>query len=124
MNGLQYDCIKLEKEEFSNSVNNRSSLINVDITKEFLQQTRFSYNVAIGVTTASSLITLAGIGLLISSKKTEGICTLAGGLSSTYYSAQMVRKKREKLEKWEIHEKLAVELSEQLQDSFNHSIKN
>ncbi len=124
LNSLQYDLIKFEKEEFRNYGINHSSLMNVDITKEFRRQTRFSYNVAIGVTTASSLITLVGIGLLISNKKPEGMFTLAGGLSSTYFSTQIVRKKREELEKWEIHEKLAIELSEQLQDSFNHSIKN
>ena len=52
------------------------------IRKELLRQAHWSFNFAILLMAASSVISIIGISLLLSGKVTEGTVTTAGGLVS------------------------------------------
>jgi hypothetical protein len=61
------------------------------IRNELLRQARWSFNFAIFMMAASSVISIAGIGLLLSGKVREGAVTAAGGLASYIVPANCLR---------------------------------
>ena len=68
------------------------------IVAEFIRQTQLTFNLALGVTTASAIITLLGVGLLYSDKITEATLTAGGGIVASIGSVQFAKESREKLE--------------------------
>jgi hypothetical protein len=62
-----------------------------NIRKELLRQARWSFNFAILMMAASSVISIAGIILLLSGKVREGTVTAAGGLASYIVPANCLR---------------------------------
>jgi hypothetical protein len=62
-----------------------------NILKELLRQARWSFNFAILMMTASSIISIAGIILLLSGNVKEGTVTAAGGLASYIVPANCLR---------------------------------
>jgi len=75
-----------------------------EIIRELLRQVRYSYNLALGITAASALITLFGVGLLYFDKVSEASLTSASGLLATIASVQQAKQAKEELR--EIIEKL------------------
>lgn len=53
-----------------------------DLLRELLRQARLSFNSALAVIIASSLISIIGVGLLLSGRVSEGRAAAAGGLAS------------------------------------------
>ncbi|NEO67000.1 MAG: hypothetical protein F6J98_44270 [Moorea sp. SIO4G2] len=72
--------------------------INKEIIRELLRQVRHSYNLALGVTAASALMTLFGVGLLYIDKVSEASLTASGGVLGTINSVQFAKDSQEELE--------------------------
>ena len=66
-----------------------------DIIMERLRQARLSFNIALLLTTVSTMISLVGIGLLFSGKVSEGTVTTAGGLTSEIVSVRFLKLTKE-----------------------------
>ena len=81
--------------------------IKEEIIRELLRQVRHSYNLALGVTAASALMTLFGVGLFYSNKVSEASLTASGGVLGTITSVQFAKDSKEELE--EMMEKLLDE---------------
>ncbi|AOW99469.1 hypothetical protein BJP34_08390 [Moorena producens PAL-8-15-08-1] len=81
--------------------------IKEEIILELLRQARHSYNLALGVTAASALMTLFGVGLFYSNKVSEASLTASGGVLGTITSVQFAKDSKEELE--EMMEKLLDE---------------
>jgi hypothetical protein len=62
-----------------------------NVRREFLRQARWSFNFAILMMSASSVISIAGIVFLLSGKVKEGTVTAAGGLASYIVPANCLR---------------------------------
>ena len=84
---------------------NNYSDIKEDIVREFLRQVRHSYNLSLGVTAASALITLSGVGLLYINKISEATLTGSGGVLATITSVQFAKQSKEELR--EVMDKLS-----------------
>ena len=69
-----------------------------EIIREFLRQVRHSYNLALGVTAASALMTLFGVGLLYIDKVSEATLTASGGVFATITSVQFAKQSKEELQ--------------------------
>ncbi|NEO16657.1 MULTISPECIES: hypothetical protein [Moorena] len=72
--------------------------IKEEIIRELLRQVRHSYNLALGVTAASALMTLFGVGLLYIDKVSEASLTASGGVLGTINSVQFAKDSQEELE--------------------------
>ncbi len=59
--------------------------------------TRKSYNLAFGVTAASALMTLFGVGLLYFNEVSEATLTASGGVLTTLISVQHTEQKKGEL---------------------------
>ena len=77
------------------------------IIAEFIRQTQLTFNLALGVTTASAIITLLGVGLFYLDKIPEASLTAGGGIVASIGSVQFAKETREDLE--EILESLESE---------------
>jgi hypothetical protein len=62
-----------------------------DIITERLRQARLSFNLALLLTTVSTVISLVGVGFLFSGKISEGAITTAGGLTSKLVSVRFLK---------------------------------
>ncbi|AKG20479.1 TRADD-N-associated membrane domain-containing protein [Calothrix sp. 336/3] len=87
---MQFNFFKPE-----NNDDNRN--IKEEIIRELLHMTRKSYNLALGITAASALMTLFGVGLLYFNKVSEASLTASGGVLTTLVSVQHTNKKQEEL---------------------------
>lgn len=76
---------------------NDYSDIKEDILRELLRQTRKSYNLALGITATSALMTLFGVGLFYFKKISEASLTTSGGILTTLVSVQHTKQKKEEL---------------------------
>lgn len=85
--------------------NNDNSEIEKAVILEFLRQVKHSYNLALGVTGASALITLLGVGLLYTNRVSEATLTASGGVLATITSVQFAKQSKEELQ--EIIEQLS-----------------
>ncbi|NEQ17131.1 hypothetical protein [Moorena sp. SIO2C4] len=74
---------------------------------ELLRQAKYSFNLAFGVTAASALMTLFGVGLLYIDKVSEASLTASGGVLGTITSVQFAKDSKEELK--EMREKLLDE---------------
>ncbi len=86
-------------------INGDYSDIKEEIIREFLRQVRYSYNLALGVTAASALMTLFGVGLLYINKLSEATLTTSGGVLATITSVQFAKQSQEELR--EVMDKLS-----------------
>lgn len=77
--------------------NDNNSEIKEEVIREFLRQVRHSYNLALGVTAASALMTLFGVGLLYIDKVSEASLTASSGVLITITSAQIAKQSKEEL---------------------------
>ncbi len=93
--------------KFFNKLENNDDYndIKEEIIREFLRQVRYSYNLALGVTAASTLITLCGVGLLYIDKVSEATLTASGGVLATITSVQFAKQSKEELR--EVMDKLS-----------------
>jgi hypothetical protein len=71
----------------------------LSIAAERLRQARHSFNLALAVTTISACITLAGGGLLLLGKVTEGTVTAVGGLAASVGCMQLAKDANDRLDK-------------------------
>ncbi|NEN97824.1 MAG: hypothetical protein F6K50_20560 [Moorea sp. SIO3I7] len=94
---------------FSKKPQNNDDYRNIkeEIIRELLRQVRHSYNLALGVTAASALMTLFGVGLLYIDKVSEASLTASGGVLGTITSVQFAKDSQEELE--EMMDKLSDE---------------
>jgi hypothetical protein len=77
--------------------NNDYSNIKEEIIREILRMTHKSYNLALGITAASALMTLFGVGLFYFDKVSEAGLTASGGVLTTLVSVQHANQKKEEL---------------------------
>jgi hypothetical protein len=77
--------------------NDDNSNIKEEIIRELLRMTRKSYNLALGITAASALMTLFGVGLFYFDKVSEASLTASGGVLTTLVSVQHTKDKKEEL---------------------------
>lgn len=68
------------------------------IVAEFIRQTQLTFNLALGVSTASAIITLLGVGLFYLDKIPEASLTAGGGIMASIGSVQFAKETREELE--------------------------
>lgn len=61
------------------------------VIKERLRQARLSFNIVLGLTIISGIISVTGVGLLLSGKTSEGTATTAGGLASQIVSVRLLK---------------------------------
>jgi hypothetical protein len=87
---------KLKSDNQPNS-NEANSNIKEEILRELLRQVRQSYNLALTITTASTLMTLSGVGLLYFNKVPEASLTTAGGVLASLHSVQLAKEAKEEL---------------------------
>ncbi len=78
-------------------IKDNSSELKEEIIRELLRQARHSYNLALGITTASALMTLFGVGLLYLDKVSEASITTGGGALVTIASVQCAKQAKEEL---------------------------
>lgn len=71
--------------------------IKEEVLRELLRQVRYSYNLALGVTAISALITLSGVGLLYLDKVPEASLTAGGGVIASLGSVQFAKEAKEEL---------------------------
>jgi hypothetical protein len=76
---------------------NDYSQIKEEILRELLRQTRKSYNLALGITVASTLMTLFGVGLFYFKRISEASLTTSSGALTTLVSIQHNKQKKEEL---------------------------
>ena len=94
--------IKLFPQRQQNPKNNEQEVMEETkqkIIAEYIRQTQLTFNLALGVTTASAIITLLGVGLLYLDKIPEASLTAGGGIVASIGSVQFAKESREKLEK-------------------------
>ncbi|MEA5567515.1 TRADD-N-associated membrane domain-containing protein [Anabaena sp. UHCC 0399] len=75
------------------------SAVELSIAQERLRQARWSFNVALAMTMASAVISLVGVGLLLSGKTTEGSVAAAGGFASSVRCLQLAKDTNDRLDK-------------------------
>jgi hypothetical protein len=67
------------------------------IIDELIRQAQLSCNLAVGVTAASAMMTLLGVGLLYLDKIPEASLTAGAGIMASIGSVQFAREAREEL---------------------------
>lgn len=77
--------------------NDKYSDLKEEVIRELLRQVRHSYNLALGITTASALMTLCGVGLLYLDKVSQASVTTGGGALATIASVQRAKQAKEEL---------------------------
>ncbi len=75
----------------NNNQNSTSSTTEQMVIKERLRQARLSFNIVLGLTIISAIISVIGIGFLLSGKTSEGTATTAGGLASKIVSISLLK---------------------------------
>jgi CHASE2 domain-containing sensor protein len=75
------------------------SPIEASIVQERIRQARYSFNLALITTGVSACIGLAGAGLLLSGKLSEGTVTAAGGVASSAYCIRFAKDSNDRLDK-------------------------
>ena len=86
----------------NNNQNPTSKTMEQLVITERLRQARLSFNIALTLTIISAIISVAGAGLLLSGKTSEGTATTAGGLASQIVSVgllKMTKDTNERLDK-------------------------
>lgn len=78
---------------------NLMSPIELIIVKERLRQARYSFNLALIATGISACVGLAGAGLLLSGKLSEGAVTAAGGFASSACCIRFAKDANDRLDK-------------------------
>jgi len=68
-----------------------------EMIRELLRQVQHSYNLALGITTASALMTLCGVGLFYFDKVSEASLTSGSGVLATITSFQHTKQAKEEL---------------------------
>ena len=87
---------------FNNHQNYAPKTMEQLVIKERLRQAKLSFNIALSLTIISAIISLIGVGLLLSGKTSEGTATTAGGLASKIVSIgllKMTKDTNERLDK-------------------------
>ncbi|MGD1698609.1 TRADD-N-associated membrane domain-containing protein [Dapis sp. BLCC M229] len=85
--------------------NNQNSAPNTTeqlVIKERLRQAKLSFNIALSLIIISAIISVIGVGILLSGKTSEGTATTAGGLASKIVSIgllKMTKDTNERLDK-------------------------
>jgi hypothetical protein len=85
--------------------NNNAQEMEQKIIEELLRQARLTFNLALGVTAASAMMTLSGVGLLYLNKVPEASLTAGAGILASISSVQFAKDAKEEL--GEIIDKLA-----------------
>nr|WP_236116886.1 hypothetical protein [Hassalia byssoidea] len=67
------------------------------IIEELLRQARLTFNLALGVTAASAMMTLSGVGLLYLNKVPEASVTAGAGILASISSVQFAKDAKEEL---------------------------
>ncbi|MBW4558210.1 MAG: hypothetical protein KME59_20215 [Trichormus sp. ATA11-4-KO1] len=75
------------------------STVELSIAQERLRQARWSFNLVLAMTAAFTLISLVGVGLLLSGKTTEGSFAAAGGFASSVRCLQLAKDTNDRLDK-------------------------
>lgn len=75
------------------------SAVELSIAQERLRQARWSFNLALAMTAAFAVISLVGVGLLLSGKTTEGSVAAAGGFASSVRCLQLAKDTNDRLDK-------------------------
>ncbi|MBW4626838.1 MAG: hypothetical protein KME49_15385 [Brasilonema octagenarum HA4186-MV1] len=68
-----------------------------NIIQELLRQARLTFNLALGVTAASAMMTLSGVGLVYLNKVPEASLTTAAGILGSIGSVQFAKDAKEEL---------------------------
>ncbi|MBP5971731.1 hypothetical protein HW132_03030 [Brasilonema sp. CT11] len=68
-----------------------------NIIEELLRQARLTFNLALGVTAASAMMTLSGVGLLYLNKIPEASLTAGAGILASISSVQFAKDAKEEL---------------------------
>nr|WP_293104071.1 hypothetical protein [Okeania sp. SIO2F4] len=95
------------------SNNNQNSTLNTMeqmVIKERLRQARLSFNIALTLTIISAIISVTGIGVLLSGKTSEGTATTAGGLTSQIVSISLLKITKDSNERLD---KIAIEFQDE-----------
>ncbi|HLO83990.1 MAG TPA: hypothetical protein VK203_03100 [Nostocaceae cyanobacterium] len=69
------------------------------INEEFLRQVKLTFNLALGVSAASAMMTLFGVGMLYFNKVQEGGVTTGTGILASIGSVQFAKEAKEDLRK-------------------------
>lgn len=80
----------------TDSTNNSMELI---ILQERLRQSRHSFNAALAMTAASSVISLVGIAFLLTGQPALGVTMVAGGLGSAGSCIKLSKDANDRLDK-------------------------
>ncbi|NES05618.1 MAG: hypothetical protein F6K22_24090 [Okeania sp. SIO2F4] len=80
------------------------------VIKERLRQARLSFNIALTLTIISAIISVTGIGVLLSGKTSEGTATTAGGLTSQIVSISLLKITKDSNERLD---KIAIEFQDE-----------
>ncbi|MBE9053592.1 hypothetical protein IQ243_24940 [Nostocales cyanobacterium LEGE 11386] len=75
------------------------SEVELSIAQERLRQARWSFNLALAMTAAFAVISLVGVGLVLSGKATEGSVAAAGGFASSVRCLQLAKDTNDRLDK-------------------------
>lgn len=75
----------------NNNQNSAPNTMEQLVIKERLRQAKSSFNIALTLTIISAIISVTGVGLLLSEKTPEGTATTAGGLASKIVSISLLK---------------------------------
>lgn len=88
-----------EKVSTSDNCIKTYSAVELSIAQERLRQARWSFNLALAMTAAFAVISLVGVGLLLSGKTIEGSVAAAGGFASSVRCLQLAKDTNDRLDK-------------------------
>ncbi|WP_293141842.1 hypothetical protein [Okeania sp. SIO3I5] len=80
------------------------------VIKERLRQAKLSFNIALSLTIISAIISVTGVGLLLSGKTSQGTATTAGGLASQIVSVSLLKMTKDTNERLD---KIATEFKDE-----------
>ncbi|MBD2510142.1 hypothetical protein H6G91_23075 [Nostoc muscorum FACHB-395] len=69
------------------------------IAEERLRQARYSFNLTLSATAMSFVVSLAGAGLLLLGKATEGTVTTTGGIVASVRCTKLAKEANDRLDK-------------------------
>ncbi len=72
---------------------------NNSFVEERIRQARLAFNVLLGATVLSGIVSFTGVGLLLSDRVSEGTITSIGGLISNVAFAKMAKDANDRLDK-------------------------
>jgi len=87
---------------FNNNQNSAPKTMEQLVIKERLRQAKLSFNIALSLIIISAIISVTGVGLLLSGKTSEGTATTAGVLAAKIVSVgllKMTKDTNERLDK-------------------------